>query len=111
MSEKKIFPDPTEADLGAAKAAHARVLTFTAAGHTVLCKPLPRSTWKRIQHIQKNADSEDDITEVILGDTLVYPSRDKLEALLEDYPAAFEPIALDLITLAKGEALKRGKAA
>lgn len=111
MSEEKMFPDPSAAHITAAKTANKRVLTFQTAGHTVLCRPMSRGTWKRIQHIQKDADSQDDITEVILGDTLVYPERERFEALLDEYPAAAEGIALDLIALAKGEALKRGKAA
>lgn len=107
----KIFPDPTQADLDAAKSAHRTVFTFQAAGHTILCKPLPRATWKRVSRMQKDTDNDEDVAEVILGDTLVYPARDKMEAFLDEFPAAFEAIAIDLIARAKDGALKRGKAA
>lgn len=111
MSDEKHFPDPTAADLETAKAKSRKVFTFETAGHTVLCKPISKPTWQRIQRILKDTESTDDVTDVILLDVLAYPAREKMELLLEDFPGAFEAVALDLINRAKGQEMKRGKAA
>lgn len=110
-ADELLYPDPAAADMASAKAATKKLFSFKAAGHTVLCKPMSRATWQRIQAAQRDADSKEDVTEIIMLDTLLYPPRAKFEELLEDYPAAAEAIALDLIALAKGDDAKRGKRA
>lgn len=110
-AEDLLFPPPNEAELSALKAAHRKVFTFAAAGHTVACKPMGRVTWKRIQQMQSDPDDKTDITETILADTLLFPTRERFDQLLDEYPAAAEAIALDLVGLAKGDEAKRGKRA
>lgn len=108
--EELLFPAPTAEQRAALKLQNKKLLEYSiAGGHTALFKPISRATFRRVQAIQADPDSEENMTEVIVLDTLVYPAREKFEALLEDFPAAAEAVVMDLLGVAKGEAAKRGK--
>lgn len=109
MTDPLHFPPPSDDTIARLQVAHPKLLEYTLVGHTCLFRPLTQATWRRIQRIQGDSDSEESITDVAVTDTLAYPSPQEMSKLLADFPACTDAVVADLVEFAKKGAAKLGK--